>query len=185
MTTTFIPTHDADGRFQPSITVATITTSLSDGSVSTRAVEIVEGHLAALGADVVRIDVAKLPPTYVGLDSGTEWAAASELVAGADAVVVGLGIHGWAPSAISKTAIEMLGSAMTGKAVAFVAGMGSIRSHLAHTPLAVSLVAEREILWVPNAVECTPDTVDGADTAERAAVLAERLLAVTRGVART
>jgi len=184
MTTTFIPTPDIDGGVQPTVTVATITTSLSGGSVSTRAVEIVEGHLAALGADVVRIDVAQLPPTYVGLDSGAEWTAASELVAGADAVVLGLGIHGWAPSAISKTAIEMLGSAMAGKAVAFVAGMGSTRSHLAHTPLAVSLVAEREILWVPNVVECTSDTVEDADTAERAAVLAERLLAVTRGLVR-
>jgi NAD(P)H-dependent FMN reductase len=183
MTITNLPTADPVADPGVRLRIATVATSLSASSVSTRGISIVEGALRALGTEVDRVDIVNFPVHYVGLaDAPAEWAAASATIADADAVVIGLGIHGWAPSAVSKAAIELLGSEMAGKPVAFVAGMGSTRSHLLHVPLAVSLVAERECIWVPTALEVTSDTVDTVDTHERAAELAKRLIVITRGL---
>jgi len=184
MTITDITVADVNSA-PKGVRVATVATSLSSNSVSTAGLALVEAEVTRQGGVIDSLILKNMPRVVVGDEVPAAWAEAIATVAAADAVVLGVGIHGWAPSGISKIAVELLGDSLNHKPVAFVVGMGSTRSHLAHVNLAVSLVLERDVIWVPSSLQLTEDTVNDPGSLERAAAVASALLTLTRRLVTT
>jgi NAD(P)H-dependent FMN reductase len=154
---TILQNHDpatyvrADGlRFE------LVSTSANPESTSRELLHELAAALGVLGAGYHVTDAASFPLSLAGVgEPAIEYVELIDRIRGADGVAFAFGIHGYSTPGLTKNLVDVIGSALVAKPVAFVTAAGSIRSHLAPSDLAVSIVQENGSFWFPTTVQVT------------------------------
>lgn len=133
-----------------------VSTSANPESTSRELLLEVAAALGLLGADYHVTNAAAFPVSLAGVgEPASEYVELADRVRAADGVVFAFGIHGYSAPGLTKNLVDIIGSSLGAKPVAFVTAAGSIRSHLAPCDLAVSIVQENGSFWFPTTVQVT------------------------------
>lgn len=133
-----------------------VSTSANPESTSRELLLELAAALGALGAGYHVTDAASFPLSLAGVgEPATQYGELIDRIRLADGVVFAFGIHGYSAPGLTKNVVDIIGSSLAAKPVAFVTAAGSIRSHLAPSTLAVSIVQENGSFWFPPTVQVT------------------------------
>lgn len=133
-----------------------VSTSANPESTSRELLLELAAALAVLGAGYHVTDAASFPLSLAGVGQPEpEYGELVDRIRAADGAVFAFGIHGYSTPGLTKNLVDIIGSSLVAKPVAFVTAAGSIRSHLAASDLAVSIVQENGSFWFPTTVQVT------------------------------
>ncbi len=146
-----------------------LSTSLSPTSRSRVLSRAAAAELRAIGDEVVELDLAELDPPLCGGPGSWEHPATAALqsaIESADGVVLATGIYNYSASAAAKTAVELGGSAWTGKVVSLLCAAGGQSSYMSGMSLLNALMLDFRCLVVPRFVYATGDSFDREDVVD-------------------
>lgn len=144
--------------------ILVISGSLNPGSNSRILAWAADDELKKLGAATTRLDLRDYKiPLCDGATSYEhhELPGVSEIIAGAQGIIIGVPVYNFGASAAVKNLLEMTGNAWKEKIVGFVCAAGGKAGYMSVMGLANSLMLDFRCLIVPRFVYATRDDFDG------------------------
>jgi len=144
-----------------SIKIHIISTSASEESRSRKCIPFLTRFLEENHAEISQSDIRYFTPLWIDdrdlVDFPVEYQELYKKIEEVDGVLFVFPIYNYTISSAAKAISEVIGDALEGKPVAFLAAAGTNRSHLAVTDFMKSMMFEQDTLCFPKFVMVTKE----------------------------